>query len=101
MCVDIVKGTQFLDVAKFPKIVFRSEKVRMTGPKSFEISGTLDLHGVTRPLVLTGTYNGGYAGISQYGSRTLEWDSPRTALQAHRFRHGIWRACTGYNDGRG
>ena len=53
MCLDIVKGPQFLDVAKFPHIVFRSERVRMTGAKSFEISGTLELHGVTRPLVLT------------------------------------------------
>ena len=61
-CFDIVNGPQLLDTAKFPKIVFRSEKVRMTGAKSMEISGTLDLHGVTRPLVLTGTFNGGYAG---------------------------------------
>jgi polyisoprenoid-binding protein YceI len=35
----------------------------MTGAKSFEISGTLELHGVARPLVLTGTYNGGYSGM--------------------------------------
>jgi polyisoprenoid-binding protein YceI len=63
MCLDIVKGPQLLDAAKFSKIVFRSNKVRMTGAKSFEISGTLDLHGVTGPLVLTGTYNGGYAGM--------------------------------------
>lgn len=63
MCLDIVKGTQLLDVTKYPKIVFRSERIRMTGAKSFEISGTLELHGVTRPLVLTGTYNGGYAGF--------------------------------------
>jgi polyisoprenoid-binding protein YceI len=62
-CVDIVKGSQFLDVAKFPQIIFRSERVRMTGAKSFEISGTLNLHGVTRPLVLTATYNGGYPGM--------------------------------------
>jgi polyisoprenoid-binding protein YceI len=62
-CLDIVKGPQMLDTAKFPKIVFRSEKVRMTGAKSMEITGTLDLHGVTRPLVLTGTYNGGYPGM--------------------------------------
>jgi polyisoprenoid-binding protein YceI len=63
MCLDIVKGPQMLDTAKFPKIVFRSEGVRMTGAKSIEISGTLDLHGVTRPVVLTGTFNGGYAGV--------------------------------------
>ncbi|GLQ46685.1 polyisoprenoid-binding protein [Dyella lipolytica] len=64
MCTDIVQGPQFLDTKKFPEIVFRSEKIRMTGAKSFEIEGTLDLHGVTRPLVLTGTYNGGYAGMA-------------------------------------
>ena len=62
-CLDIVKGPQMLDTVKFPKIVFRSEKVRMTGPKSMEISGTLDFHGVVRPVVLTGTYNGGYPGM--------------------------------------
>jgi len=39
-CIDIVKGPQFLDSAKFPKIVFRSERVRVTGEKSMEISGT-------------------------------------------------------------
>ena len=63
MCTDIVKGPQFLDTKKYPEIVFRSEKIRMTAAKSFEILGTLDLHGVTRPLVLTGTYNGGYPGM--------------------------------------
>src|ERR1700675_183710 len=63
ICFDIVKGPKMLDTAKFPKIVFRSEKVRMTGAKSMEITGTLDLLGVTRPLVLTGTYNGGYPGM--------------------------------------
>jgi polyisoprenoid-binding protein YceI len=62
-CIDIVKGPQFLDTAKFPKIIFRSERVRMTGAKSMEISGTLDLHGVTRPIVLTATYNAGYPGM--------------------------------------
>ncbi len=63
MCLDIVKGPQMLDTAKFPKIIFRSEKIRMTGAKTMEITGTLDLHGVTRPVVLTGTFNGGYAGM--------------------------------------
>jgi len=63
VCLDIARGPQLLDTARFPQIVFRSEKVRMTGARSMEISGTLALHGVTRPLVLTATYNGGYAGM--------------------------------------
>jgi polyisoprenoid-binding protein YceI len=63
MCLDIVKGPQMLDTAKFPQIVFKSERVRMTGAKSMEISGTLTLLGLTRPLVLTANFNGGYAGM--------------------------------------
>jgi polyisoprenoid-binding protein YceI len=63
MCLDIVKGPKMLDTAKFPQIVFESERVRMTGAKSMEIFGTLSLHGVTRPIVLRGTFNGGYPGI--------------------------------------
>ena len=63
MCLDIVKGPQMLDTAKFPQIVFKSEEVRATGPKSMEIAGTLTLHGVTRPVVLSANYNGGYAGM--------------------------------------
>jgi polyisoprenoid-binding protein YceI len=63
MCLDIVKGPQMLDTAKFPEIVFKSAGVRMTGPKTMEIAGTLTLHGVTRPMVLAASYNGGYAGM--------------------------------------
>jgi polyisoprenoid-binding protein YceI len=63
MCMDIMKGPQMLDTAKYPRIVFKSDKIRMTGAKSMEISGTLTLHGVTRPTVLLATYNGGYAGM--------------------------------------
>jgi len=63
MCLDIMKGPQMLDTAKFPQIVFKSQNVRMTGARSMEISGTLTLHGVTRPMVLEATYNGGYAGM--------------------------------------
>lgn len=65
MCLDIMKGPQMLDTAKYPQITFKSERVRMTGSNSMEITGTLTLHGVTRPLVLAATYNGGYAGMPQ------------------------------------
>jgi polyisoprenoid-binding protein YceI len=63
MCLDIMKGPQMLDTAKYPQIVFKSESVRTTGEKSMEITGTLTLHGLTRPIVLAATYNGGYPGM--------------------------------------
>jgi polyisoprenoid-binding protein YceI len=69
MCIDIAKGPQMLDTAQYPQIVFKSQRVRMTGAKSMKISGTLTLHGVTRPIVLTATYNGGYAGMPKMDPR--------------------------------
>jgi polyisoprenoid-binding protein YceI len=63
-CTDIVQGSQFLDTAKFPEIVFRSDRVRMTGAKSMQIHGTLMLHGISQPLTLTAAYNGGYRGMA-------------------------------------
>src|SRR5882672_1100000 len=77
MCLDIMKGSQMLDTAKFPQILFKSESVRMTGEKSMEISGTLTLHGVTRPIVLTATYNGGYSGMPNMDPQ------PRIGFSAH------------------
>ena len=65
MCLDIMKGEQMLDTKKFPKILFTSQKVRMTGANAMEITGAFTLHGVTRPMVLKATYNGGYAGMPQ------------------------------------
>jgi polyisoprenoid-binding protein YceI len=63
MCLDIMKGPQMLDTAKFPQIVFKSERVQVTGAKSMQILGTLTLLGVTRPITLEATFNGGYAGM--------------------------------------
>jgi polyisoprenoid-binding protein YceI len=53
---------QWLDTAKFPQMTFRSRKVEVTAPSTLKISGDLTLRGVTRPMVLDATYNGGYEG---------------------------------------
>jgi len=54
-----LKSPDFFDVAKFPTATFNTTKVELTGPASGLISGNLTLHGVTRPLVLETTFNGG------------------------------------------
>jgi polyisoprenoid-binding protein YceI len=53
-------GPQWLDAAKFPKITFTSTQVEVTGPTTARITGDLSLHGVTRPVTLDATFNGGY-----------------------------------------
>jgi polyisoprenoid-binding protein YceI len=45
-------------------MTFRSTQIDSTGPRSLRIHGNLNLHGITRPVILEGTYNGGYAGHS-------------------------------------
>jgi polyisoprenoid-binding protein YceI len=57
-----LKGAQWLDVAKYPVMTFASRQVEVTGRNTMRIHGDLTLHGVTRPVVLDASFNGGYAG---------------------------------------
>ncbi len=57
-----LQNEQWLNTAKFPEMTFRSHKVEMTGPNTMRIHGELTLHGVTRPMILDATFNGGYEG---------------------------------------
>ena len=62
-CVEILKGPQLLNTEKYPNIEFKSERIKMTGLKTMQIHGTLTVLGVSRPIVLDATFNGGYAGM--------------------------------------
>jgi polyisoprenoid-binding protein YceI len=55
-------GEQWLNAAKFPEIAFRTARVEDLGNQAMRVHGELTMHGVTRPIVLDATYNGGYAG---------------------------------------
>ncbi len=58
-----IRGEQFLDEAKYPQMTFRTTKVETTAsPRTVRITGDFTLHGVTRPVTLEATFNGGYAG---------------------------------------
>lgn len=45
-----LKSPDFFDAAKFPLITFSSDTVEKTGETTWEVSGKLSLHGVTRPI---------------------------------------------------
>jgi len=53
-----LKSAEWLDAAQFPAIRFVSQKVEQTGPRTARISGTVTLHGVSKPLVLNATLGG-------------------------------------------
>jgi len=59
----------WLDAAAFPTITFKSTKVEVTGPRTANVTGDLTLHGVTKPVKLAATFNGGYAANAFDGAR--------------------------------
>ena len=59
---DELVGPQWLNAAQYPAITFKSTKVEVTGANTAKVTGDFTLHGVTKPVVLDVTFNGGYEG---------------------------------------
>jgi polyisoprenoid-binding protein YceI len=47
-----LKSPNFLDVAKYPTMTFKSKKVEAAGPGKYNVVGELTLHGVTKEVTL-------------------------------------------------
>lgn len=52
-----IKTPDFLNVAEFPSITFKSTKVEPTDDKHAKVTGDLTIAGVTRPVTLSVTFN--------------------------------------------
>jgi len=57
-----LQGKEWLDTARFPQMKFRSTHIEVTGKNTMQVNGELTLRGITHPVMLNATYNGGYAG---------------------------------------
>ncbi|NJO56507.1 MAG: polyisoprenoid-binding protein, partial [Rhodospirillales bacterium] len=55
----LATDAKWFNAGAFPAITFKSTAVKMTGPKTAEVSGDVTLLGVTKPLTLKTTLNGG------------------------------------------
>lgn len=53
-----LRSPDFLDVESFPKITYRSRKVKPTGDGRYKVDGELTIKDVTRPVTLDVTYEG-------------------------------------------
>ena len=58
----MLAGAEWLNAKQFPEMTFRSTHVESTAADTMRITGDLSLHGVTKPIVLEASFNGGYAG---------------------------------------
>jgi polyisoprenoid-binding protein YceI len=48
-----LKSKDFFDVAQFPAVTYKADKMKFTGDTPTEVEGNLTLHGVTKPVTLT------------------------------------------------
>ena len=52
-------GPDWFDAAAHPQAIFRSDTITVTGPQTGRVDGQLTLKGVTRPVSMDVTFNGG------------------------------------------
>jgi polyisoprenoid-binding protein YceI len=64
-----ILGKGWFNTAAFKAITFKSTKVTPTGKNTAKVTGNFTLHGVTRPVTLDVTYNGGWAANAFDGNR--------------------------------
>jgi len=68
-----LRGDHFFDVARYPQIMFDSDRVRATGPRTFSIDGRLTMRGVTRPITFDAHATGVRGGAN--GKRRVHYDA--------------------------
>ena len=61
-----LRSADFFDVEKYPAISFASSKITKTGEDSFDVTGTLTMHGVSKEITLPVTFLG--AGQDPWGN---------------------------------
>lgn len=54
-----LRGPDWFDVERFPEARFESRTIEVTGENTGIVRGDLTLHGITRPVTLDVTFNGG------------------------------------------
>lgn len=63
--LDELLNPTWLDKATTPQLTFKSTSVTKTGPATADITGDFTLKGITKPVTLQATFNGGYPGHPQ------------------------------------
>jgi polyisoprenoid-binding protein YceI len=53
-----LRSADFFDVEKFPEITFKSKSVKPAGKDTYNVTGTLTMHGVSKEVTLPVTYLG-------------------------------------------
>lgn len=53
-----LRSPNWLDVEKYPKIVFKSTSFKKVNDNNYKLEGNITIHGITKPIVFDVVYNG-------------------------------------------
>mgnify|MGYP001323441277 CR=1 FL=1 len=79
-----LRNADFFDAGQFPKILFKSTAWKAIDANTFEVSGEITFHGVTKPLTVTLKKTG--EGTDRKGRHKIGYT---TEFQLDRFAHGV------------
>ena len=71
-----LKSNDFLDLATYPEITFKSTKVVADGDTGYKVTGDLTIKGVTKPVTVDFEYTG--AVIDPWGNRRIGFEGSTT-----------------------
>jgi polyisoprenoid-binding protein YceI len=83
-----LRSPDFLDVAKFPELTFRSKRIEKAGGERYRVVGDLDLHGVVREVALDAEFAG--TGKDPWGNERAGF-SAKASLDRREFGL-VWNA---------
>ena len=83
--LDEQKSAAWLNAVEFPAMTFKSTAVTLTGPETARIEGDLAFRGVTAPVTVEATFNGGYPGFPPYDPNARIGFSANGALKRSAF----------------
>jgi polyisoprenoid-binding protein YceI len=83
--VEELTGKNWLDAATYPEMKFVSTAVEVTGEKTGKVTGDFTMHGVTKPVTLEVTYNGGYPGFADLDPKARVGFSAKGTLKRSEF----------------
>ena len=61
------------DVANYPTITFKSKRIEGTNPSNFKVIGDLTIHGITKEVALSASFNG--EGKDPRGNRRVSFEA--------------------------
>ncbi|MCA9783140.1 MAG: YceI family protein [Calditrichaeota bacterium] len=70
---DHLRSADFFDAAQFPEITFKTKSFKSTGTDSWDVTGTLDMHGVKKELTIPVVKIG--EGDTPWGAHVIGFDA--------------------------